>query len=310
VVAIQWAGYPASYTKGRTRPVQIIAIHATHGSEGDLSAENGVSWDKRRTDGTSCHIFVDSNSALREVPDTDRAHHARYHGNQIALGIEICGRADQSAAQWDDAVSRATLRNAANVAAQLCQIHKIPVRRLSVSETRAAYYNAAGSRPFGLAGHIDITKAFPEDDGDHTDPGTYFPWARFLAMVTEELTILNGGTTMTWSEELGPTPSTVARWPDDPAKTAESWLLLSAIHAKDADARTRDLAARLDSLAATTVALAGEVTGLMSVAGALHDQVAQLLARPPAGAPTDEQLDYIADAVADNLLPLQINRAA
>lgn len=304
MVAIQWAGYPASYTKGRTRPVQIIAIHATHGSEGDLSAENGVSWDKRRTDGTSCHIFVDSNSALREVPDTDRAHHARYHGNQIALGLEICGRADQSAAQWDDAVSRATLRNAANVTAQLCQIHKIPVRRLSVSETRAAYYNAAGSRPFGLAGHIDFTKAFPEDDGDHTDPGTYFPWARFLAMVTEELTILNGGTTMTtWSEELGPTPSTVARWPEDPAKAAESWLLLAAIHARDADVRTKALETRLDSLAAG-------VTGLMSAVGAVNDQVAELIQRPSVGTPTDEQLDYIADSIAENLLPLQINRAA
>lgn len=49
---------PKSYTKGR-KPGQpsVIIIHATDGSEGRTSAEDGAAYDARRTDGTSTHFF-------------------------------------------------------------------------------------------------------------------------------------------------------------------------------------------------------------------------------------------------------------
>ncbi len=182
-----WVGLPKSYTPGRNRPVQYVVIHATDNTEGPSSAEAGASWDKRRTDGTSTHILVDSDSAVREVQDADRAHHARYHGNEIGLGVEICGYASQTAAQWDDDVSRATLQIAAREVAQMCRDHGLPPVRLSVAEVRAAYYAPDGQRPKGICGHIDVTRAYPEDNGTHTDPGSGFPWDRFLAMVAAEM---------------------------------------------------------------------------------------------------------------------------
>lgn len=186
-----WVGYPRSYTKGRNRGIQYVVIHHTAGSEGPTSAENGAAYDKRRTDGTSCHAFADSNSVPVEVPDGDRAHAARYHGNEVGLQLELCGTL-QTRAQWLDAVSLATLRNGAAWTAEKCKAYGLPVRRLTVAETRAAYYGAQGARPKGIVGHVDCTKAYPEDGGDHTDPGPAFPWDVFLAMVAEELAKLNG----------------------------------------------------------------------------------------------------------------------
>lgn len=182
-----WVGYPLHYAKGRNRPVQYVVIHSTQGSEGPTSAEAGAAYDKRRPDSVSTHIFVDSNSAVREVPDTDRAYHARYHGNEVGLGIELCGLAQQSGAQWHDASSLPMLRIAAVETAQMCCDHGLPARRLSVAQVRAAYYAPAAERPKGICGHVDVTAAYPEDDGSHWDPGPNFPWTEFLAMVQAEM---------------------------------------------------------------------------------------------------------------------------
>jgi hypothetical protein len=182
-----WVGPPRSYTKGRARPVQYVVIHSTEGSEGVKSAEAGAAYDKIRTDGTSTHLFVDTDTALMEVRYTDTAHAARTHGNACGIQVELCGRAGQSDVQWHDAASLPMLRLAATEVAAICREFNLPVRRLSVAEVRAAYYAPEGQRPKGICGHIDVTLAYPEDQGSHTDPGPNFPWAEFLAMVSAEL---------------------------------------------------------------------------------------------------------------------------
>lgn len=184
-----WVGFPRWYARGRNRAVQYVVVHYTAGSEGPTSAENGAAYDKTRPSSVSTHAFADSNSVAVEVPDADRAYHARDHGNEVGLGLELCGTA-QTRAQWLDPISLATLRNGAKWTAEKCLTHGLPVRRLSVAETREAYYGAAGARPRGIVGHIDCTRAYPEDEGDHTDPGPDFPWDVFLAMVREELAAL------------------------------------------------------------------------------------------------------------------------
>ena len=188
-----WAGPPRAYTKGRIRPVQYVVIHSTEGSEGVKSAEAGVAYDKVRTDGTSTHLFIDTDTALMEVRYTDTAHAARAKGNACGIQVELCGRAGQTNAQWHDAASLPMLRLAAREVAQICRDFGLPPRRLSVAEVRAAYYAPAGQRPKGICGHIDVTRAYPEDGGSHTDPGANFPWQEFLAMVSAELGGTSGG---------------------------------------------------------------------------------------------------------------------
>jgi hypothetical protein len=122
-----------------------------------------------------------------EVRFTDTAHAARAKGNACGIQVELCGRAGQTDVQWHDAASLPMLRLAAKEVAAICREFSLPVRRLSVAEVRAAYYAPAGQRPKGICGHIDVTKAYPEDQGSHTDPGPNFPWSEFLAMVSAEM---------------------------------------------------------------------------------------------------------------------------
>jgi hypothetical protein len=48
-------------------------------------------------------------------------------------------------------------------------------------------WTAYPASPKGIVGHVDCTIAYPEDGGDHTDPGPSFPWDVFLDLVREEM---------------------------------------------------------------------------------------------------------------------------
>lgn len=178
-----WVGYPKSYTPGRSRAVQFITLHYTAGSEGPISAETGAAYDKTRTDGTSCHAFIDSvGLACQEVPFGDRAHTAFFHGNEIGVHFEICGTR-QTREQWLDGTSYATLVTTAAAVVYTGQLLAIPMQRLSVEQTRAAYYAPAAQRPKGINDHGTVTLAFPEDGGDHTDVGPEFPWDVLFSLI-------------------------------------------------------------------------------------------------------------------------------
>lgn len=170
---------PKSWTNANRSSVQLVVIHVTDGSEGPNSAEDGAAYDQRRTDGTSTHFFHDSNSTVQCVRTADVAHAARTQGNKRGIQHELCGRAGQGGAGWADVVSQGTLRQAARQVARDCGKWGIPVRHLTVAQV------AAGEK--GICGHVDITRAFPQDSGTHTDPGPDFPWSAFLTMVHSEM---------------------------------------------------------------------------------------------------------------------------
>jgi len=168
---------PASYTRGRV-PGQpsVIVIHTTEGSEGPRSAEDGAAYDQRRPDGTSAHFYVDSDSVVQCVRTTDEAHTAAGRGNDIGIHIEVCGRAGQTAAQWDDPVSRATIDHLAGLCRTL--LHKYPrIRAVDLTPAQLR----AGQR-WAFCEHKDISVAWGETD--HWDPGPAFPWARLFQLIT------------------------------------------------------------------------------------------------------------------------------
>jgi hypothetical protein len=158
---------------------RVIVIHYTAGHEGYRDAENGAGYDQARTDGTSSHYYHDADSTVQCVYTWDEAHTALQLGNDVGIHHELAGTR-QTREQWLDTVSAGTIERAARQAARDAAKYRIPVRRMTPLEVRAA--RLAGGAG-GFCGHADITAAFPEDAGDHLDPGTEFPWDVFLARV-------------------------------------------------------------------------------------------------------------------------------
>lgn len=150
---------------GGPRPVtQVVVIHAT---DNTAPASGEASYATRRADKTSAHFYVDDAEAYRALPLGNIAYGCLYHGNRISVQFELCGRSNR--------ISNATMRRAAPIVAEVCARYGLPVRKLTASDV------AAGAK--GICGHLDITAAFPQDHGDHTDPGASFPWATFIGYV-------------------------------------------------------------------------------------------------------------------------------
>lgn len=143
---------------------QVIIIHATDNTAG-ASGEAGYA--TRREDGTSAHYYVDDNAVIQALPIGNVAYGALAHGNAISVQYELCGRSN--------AISDATMRRAAFQVARDCRRYGIPVRKLTAAQVRI------GEK--GICGHGDITAAFPEDGGDHSDPGNRFDWGKFIGYV-------------------------------------------------------------------------------------------------------------------------------
>lgn len=166
---------PANYSKARRNPTGIV-IHATHGAEGpnkDFDEAFAISKPLPVGKKRSFHYVCDSNSATRCVPDLLTAWHCGHTGNARYIGIEICGRADQTRDQWLDAVSLATLNIAARLCVDLCREHKIPPVLIEVPGLVA---NARG-----ITTHAMVSAAWHESD--HWDPGPNFPLQDFVEAV-------------------------------------------------------------------------------------------------------------------------------
>lgn len=244
---------PKSWDDSNRSSVQLVVIHTTEGSASASSAEDGAAYDQRRTDGTSTHYFHDSDSTIQCVRTADQAHAARTQGNRRGIQHELCTRA--GSANWADAYHQAMLRKAARQAARDSKKWGIPVRHLTVAEV------AAGVK--GFCGHWDITRAFPQDNGSHTDPGLNFPWTQFLDMVRAEL---DGDDMATAEDNTADLLGTVIPYPYDPdhptrtVKTQLSYIpsLSGIVNAVDAKLATR--------FAALTTAVSGIDTDEQAIA--------------------------------------------
>lgn len=170
---------PASvhnYVPRRTpREVRFVVMHCTDGHEGP-SKDDDVAAMFARDDlrpRRSCHYVVDTDSVTQCVEDQSFAWHCGRRGNLYGVGIELCGRARQTRAQWLDDLSLPMLCLAARLVADLCHRHELPVELLRGSQLRA------GLR--GITTHAEVGVAWKETR--HTDPGPHFPMDLFVAAV-------------------------------------------------------------------------------------------------------------------------------
>ncbi len=161
-------------TVAAARAIDCVVIHTSEFPERLGAARACAAWFADPGSEVSAHYCVDADEVIQCVREEDIAWHAR-GGNRTSIGVELAGLAAQGARAWGDAYSVAVLDRAAALIADVCGRHGVPVRRIRAPGLRR------GLR--GIAGHVDVSEAFGRSD--HLDPGTAFPWMRFLAAIRD-----------------------------------------------------------------------------------------------------------------------------
>ncbi|MEV0491790.1 peptidoglycan-binding protein [Streptomyces atratus] len=141
---------PNNFTKGRSAPIDKVIIHVTQGSY-----SGSISWFQDPTSEVSAHYVIRSSDGqiTQMVRNSDTAYHAR-GSNASALGIEHEGFIDDPS--W---FTDAMYRSSAALTRALCDRYGIPKDRAHI------------------IGHSEAP------GNDHTDPGPYWDWARYMSYV-------------------------------------------------------------------------------------------------------------------------------
>ena len=166
-----------NYTKCASRRVSLIVIHTAEVPEKKGAAKSIANYFAGKSGPApqaSAHYCVDEDEVVQSVPENDIAWHAP-GANSNGIGIELAGYAKQTAADWSDPYSQATLHRAAVLVAELCRKYSIPVTHLESSDVL--------KNMSGITGHGDVSNAYKKST--HWDPGPNFPWGRFLDMILE-----------------------------------------------------------------------------------------------------------------------------
>lgn len=167
------------FTETPGRRIDVVVWHDTETAELPSSAESVARYFQTTDRKASAHSVCDVDSTIECVFAKDIAYHAP-GANHNGYGVELCGRAAQTGAQWLDAYSRRMLvEQAAPVGAALTAFFDLPVHWLTPAELRA------GMR--GHTSHWNVSLAFRKSS--HTDPGVNFP-ASFLL---DEIRSIIGG---------------------------------------------------------------------------------------------------------------------
>ena len=162
---------PVSIAK--QRPIDLIVIHSAEIGESLVGAEalmRVCAVNERRA---SWHYAVDADSITQSVREQDVAWHAP-GANRNGIGIELSGRAKQTKEEWQDAFSLHMLELCAELVADICRRHKIPVTFVPREVLKLP-----GAR--GITTHAEVSKAFGKSS--HWDPGPNFPMAWLLERV-------------------------------------------------------------------------------------------------------------------------------
>lgn len=161
-----------SYHGGTQKTVSRIVIHGTVSPTVKGGARAVARYFQSPKTGGSAHYVVDPGEIVQCVKEGTVAYHAP--PNTGSIGIELCDPQKGSAARWGDSGHEAMLKLAARLTREIAARHGIPLKRLSVADLKA------GRK--GICGHVDVSNAFRKTD--HSDPGTGFPWAHFMDLVT------------------------------------------------------------------------------------------------------------------------------
>ncbi|MEV6744694.1 peptidoglycan recognition protein family protein [Streptomyces sp. WC2508] len=141
---------PNNFAAGRSAKIDKVIVHVTQGSYA-----GSISWFQNPAAEVSAHYVVRSSDGeiTQAVRDSDTAYHAR-SANASALGIEHEGFIDDPS--W---FTDTMYRSSAALTKSLCDRYGIPKDRAHI------------------IGHSEAP------GNDHTDPGPYWDWNRYMELV-------------------------------------------------------------------------------------------------------------------------------
>lgn len=293
-----------NYHEGRLRPIRLIVVHTTEAPEVKGSARGTAKYFAGQPKGgarsSSAHFCIDAAEVVQCVRVEDTAW-AAPGANADGIQLEHAGVAAQTGQQWDDDYSDGVLARSAALAATLARAYKIPIRHLTDKEL-------ADGRP-GFVGHDQVSRVYRKSD--HTDPGTHFPWGRYMQLVAagggstpQEETMTAVDLTQAALDALsaemwGPQSSYVTRLPEDVARDPQ-------LAAKYAEGRLSDGSPVISPITTLRWAMeaarsaANEARAAREELAALRADVAKLL---QAGGHSNVPVDHaaVARAVAAEL---------
>jgi N-acetyl-anhydromuramyl-L-alanine amidase AmpD len=155
------------------RKVDLVVIHSAEIGESLEGAEALMKVCATSERVASWHYAVDANSITQSVHELDIAFHAP-GANHNGIGIELSGRAKQTAAEWQDPFSFTMLELVAGLVARICARYELPVVFVPREVLRSA-----GAQ--GITTHAEVSKAFGKSS--HWDPGPHFPMPHLLERV-------------------------------------------------------------------------------------------------------------------------------
>lgn len=176
----------AAYRSTRREAVRVVVVHTDEGGEvegGALALAHYLQRPaaQRRGSRGGYHETVDSRDFVVCAADFEVVNGAA-GANEYGWHLCVKGYAHQTRADWDDPYSRAELSLAAARVRAACDRLGVPARKIDAAALRR--------NERGICGHADVTAAFGEST--HTDPGSNFPWATFVALVHGPLTAPEG----------------------------------------------------------------------------------------------------------------------
>lgn len=180
------------FRPGRRSRVRLLIIHTTEGARTMQSLASFL----RRGPNASYHAGSDDYVLAYLVNRMNEAWHCR-GANPMADGFVMCAFAEWSEREWLN--HPVMLENAAWWLASCARERGIPLRHLTINETRDAFHNK--NHPGGVIAHWDYTRAL--GDGSHWDVGREFPWSRVLNRARE---IQSGQTAEGIGEDMASVP--------------------------------------------------------------------------------------------------------
>jgi hypothetical protein len=159
------------YRAGGNLPPTRVVIHDMEYPLGKKGAEWCADYFHSGERIASAHYCVDADSVAQSVREADVAFHAP--PNNHSIGIEQAGFSSMKRPDWLGPECLPELKLSANLCADICKRHGIPVVFLSPDDLKA------GKR--GITTHNNVSLAFHQST--HTDPGPNFPIDWYLDRV-------------------------------------------------------------------------------------------------------------------------------